>query len=87
MRSLILAMCLSTVLACSSKPSNHSHSSDHPDGHDHHAAGHGHGDTPTASVTVWSEDYELFAEYSLGVVGHKSSFLLHLTSLDGFAAL
>jgi len=84
--ALALALLLSTVTACKGESGGHSHSSDHPSGHDHHAEGHGH-DAPTVSVTRWSGDYELFAEHTAGVAGQELRFLLHLTKLEGFAAL
>lgn len=81
-----LALSLAVAAGCKGKSGGHSHSSDHPSGHDHHAEGHGH-DSPTVSLTRWSEKYELFAEHTAGTAGQELSFLLHLTELEGFAAL
>ncbi len=71
--------------ACGSKKEGHSHSSSHPSGHDHHEEGHGH-DTPTVALTMWSETHELFAEHGAAVAGEEIRFLLHLTTLNDFAA-
>jgi cobalt-zinc-cadmium efflux system membrane fusion protein len=72
---------------CGEKREGHEHATDHPEGHDHHAEGHGHGDGPTVRITRWTEKLELFAEHPRVVVGEEASFLAHLTVLDGFRAL
>lgn len=44
-------------------------------------------ETPTISVTRWTEKTELFAEYPPLVTGHVSRFAIHLTRLDTFKAV
>jgi cobalt-zinc-cadmium efflux system membrane fusion protein len=73
--------------ACSENPDSYSHSDDHPKGHDHHAEGHGHGDGPVSIMTLWSDEFELFAESHGAEVGKPVSMLIHLTVLDGFLPL
>lgn len=43
--------------------------------HDHH------GDTATYQVTVWTERFELFAEYPAVVAGEPAEFVTHITDL------
>ncbi|MEE9385500.1 MAG: efflux RND transporter periplasmic adaptor subunit [Nannocystaceae bacterium] len=78
---------LITVISCKPSEAPHDHSAAHPDGHDHHQAGHGHGDAAFVSMTLWSEKFELFVEHPPAFVGQPVSVLAHLTSLDGFRAL
>lgn len=65
----------------------HEHQDDQGAGEDHHAGGHGHGDTPTVGTTLWGDEFELFSEHSPGQVGKPVSFLVHLTKLVDFRAL
>ena len=65
------------------------HSGDH--GHDHGDGGHGEeahvpaADTrPSAVVTRYNEETELFLEYPALVVGEGSRFAAHLSRLDGY---
>ncbi len=83
---LLLSLSLS-LLACDSGSGGHSHESAHPGGHNHHEEGHGHGEVPTQSQTLWSDNYEVFAEHSPGLVGGTTEFLLHFTDLRHFRAL
>jgi len=62
------------------------HASEHPEGHDHHAAGHGHGDAPVMRITRWSDQLELFAEHPAAVAGTELSVLAHVTVLKDFSA-
>lgn len=73
--------------SCKKKEAAHEHASDHPHGHDHHEEGHGHGDTPILRITLWSSQFELFAEHPMAVAGTPTTLLAHLTVLDGFRAL
>jgi cobalt-zinc-cadmium efflux system membrane fusion protein len=82
--SLVLAL---GFAGCEDHAGPHDHSVDHPAGHDHHEERHGHGDTPTVLMTLWGGGCELFAEHNAAVVGEETSFLLHVTVLDGFYAL
>lgn len=77
----------SLVLACTQADDGHNHSDAHPDGHDHHEEGHGHGDAPAIVMTLWGGGFELFGEHSLAVAGKPVEYLLHLTVLKGFQAL
>lgn len=83
--ALILAL---TFGACklpeASKP--HSHADEHVQGHDHHAAGHGHAPGEVEGFTLWSKDYELFGELTK-TPGHAARVLLHLTILSDFQPL
>jgi cobalt-zinc-cadmium efflux system membrane fusion protein len=45
------------------------------------------GEPEPVSVTRWSDETELFAEYPPLVVGETSRFAIHLTRLDSFTAL
>lgn len=59
--------------------------------HDDHGGGHHDDHTgdelPAQSVTVWTARSELFAEYPPLVVGTESTFLAHVTVLEGFTPL
>jgi RND family efflux transporter MFP subunit len=85
--ALLIAALIGTAFGCKDEDPSHDHSSAHPPGHDHHAEGHGHGDTPTVSITLWSDRFELFAEHPVGVVDKPLSLLVHLTTLNDFRAL
>jgi cobalt-zinc-cadmium efflux system membrane fusion protein len=85
--SLLMVALLASAPGCKNEEVRHDHSTEHPSGHDHHEEGHGHGDVPMVSMTLWSDRFELFAEHPAGVVGHTMSFLIHLTTLDDFRAL
>jgi len=61
----------------------HHHTDDH-----HHDHGHHHeGEEETISVTVYSDDFELFAEFAPFIVGHESTILAHFTHIPGFTPL
>ena len=75
------------LTGCERPAAQHEHASEHPEGHDHHAPNHGHGDAETVAITRWSERLELFAEHSVPQVGKPLELLAHLTVLDGFGAL
>ncbi|MFC1765138.1 efflux RND transporter periplasmic adaptor subunit [Planctomycetota bacterium] len=65
---------------------DHEHVQDNSQGHaqdDGH--GHGHGDTVAIPVTVWTDRYEVFAEYPPLVKKTPATFVTHITVLDGFA--
>ena len=76
-----------TVTSCKRREGGHEHASDHPQGHDHHAEGHGHGEAAVVRITRWSERFELFAEHPAAVVGKEVAFLAHLTVLEDFRPL
>ncbi len=82
---LLMAAAMATI-SCKRRET-HEHASDHPKGHDHHAEGHGHGETPMVRITRWSEELELFAEHPAAVAGKEVVFLAHLTVLKGFQPL
>lgn len=75
------------AVSCKKRESGHDHSSEHPEGHDHHAEGHGHGDVGMVLSTHWSERIELFAEHPVAVAGKEVELLAHLTVLDDFRPL
>lgn len=82
---LMLALCLG--MSCKKTASvPHVHADEHPQGHDHHAVGHGHTHGLVRGFTLWSKDYELFGELRQDG-GEKSELLLHLTELKTFSAL
>lgn len=86
--ALIFATVLAVNTGCKhDHEEGHDHSEAHPEGHDHHDEGHGHGDSPVIKMTLWSDRYELFGEHEPAVVGSKVAFLLHVTELDGFRAV
>ena len=88
-RRLLLAgvMPLAFLAACGGHEQGHDHASEHAPGHDHHAAGDGHGDLPVVRITLHTERLELFAEHTAAVAGAEVELLAHLTLLDGFRAL
>ncbi len=65
----------------------HEHAAEHPEGHDHHAEGHGHGETPMERLTLWGARHELFVEHAPAVAGKPLKLLAHVTVLDGFKPL
>ena len=85
--SRVLLLGVLFMAACRGHKHGHDHASAHPEGHDHHAEGHGHGDVPVRSLTLWSDQFELFAEHPAAVVNHSVPFLLHVTDLNGFKAV
>ncbi len=86
-RALAVLVLVAVALGCRKSEERHEHASEHPEGHDHHAADHGHGDTPMVRLTSYSERFELFAEHAPAVAGQEISVLAHLTVLDGFRPL
>lgn len=59
--------------------------------HNHSPDDHSHGSSAapldesghkTESVTLYSENYEVFVEFDVLMVGHSSEFLIHVTRLD-----
>ncbi len=69
---------------CGAGDAPHEHAADHPAGHDHHAPGHGHGDTDVRTQTLWNDAFELYLEHEAGEPGHSTTVLLHLTRLEDF---
>lgn len=68
--------------AASKVGNGHQHSASHEE-----ATADGEG-LPTISFTVWTQRLEVFTEYPVLVVGHESSFAVHLTTLGArFAPL
>ncbi len=79
------------------------HGHEHPHGGDEHGHEHPHGGAETGhghphpggdheglaaqSVTIWAEKTELFMEYEPLIVGRKSRFAAHLTTMDDFKAV
>lgn len=59
------------------------------DAHDHPASNHGHQNEglPASSVTVWTEESELFMEYEPPVAGREGKFAAHVTALSSFKAV
>jgi len=87
MKRLALVLgALLLVTACR-KHGAHDHADAHPAGHDHHEEGHGHADGPVVRITLWSKQFELFAEHAPAIVGREVTLLAHLTVLEGFKAL
>ena len=90
MKRRIIGLSLFGLLALSCRKEGdgrHEHSEDHPAGHDHHAEGHGHGETPMQNLTLWGGHHELFAEHEPAVAGKALRLLAHLTVLEGFKPL
>lgn len=52
----------------------------------HAHAGHDHGDAPAIPVTVWTDRYEVFAEYPPLAANTPARFVTHITALNGFQA-
>lgn len=61
----------------------HDHSTEHPPGHDHHEADHGH-EQPMLSITRWTERFEVFLEHPEAQAGQELALLIYVTVLDGF---
>lgn len=85
-RALVACAIAALLAACDGSAGGYDHAHEHPEGHDHHAQGHGH-DEPMRSITLFSERFELFAEHPPAVVGQEVQILAHLTVLDGFRPL
>lgn len=75
------------LAGCARQAAPHTHEDEHPEGHDHHAENHGHGDGQVVRITRWSETLELFAEHPPLVAGKKAELLAHVTWLPSFAAV
>jgi len=65
------------------------HEHDVHDAHDHDAHDHDHhhpgaGEGPTAQITVWTEQFEIFAEHPLPVAGEPVTFIVHVTDQQTF---
>jgi membrane fusion protein, heavy metal efflux system len=82
---LVLLVCMGS--GCRKTEERHEHASEHPEGHDHHAENHGHGDAPVVRITRFSERFELFAEHAPAATGQDVVLYAHLTVLDGFRPL
>lgn len=82
-----VVVCAALAGGCPSKEAGHEHASEHPEGHDHHAEDHGHGETPMRRITRWTDAVELFLEHPAAVAGQPLRLLAHVTVLDGFRAL
>jgi membrane fusion protein, heavy metal efflux system len=53
-------------------------------GHDHGSAGHSHAATEeekTAQITVWSAQYEIFAEHKTSIAGKPTKFITHVSDI------
>ena len=83
-KTLIVALCAALFLsACGDAGHQHAKDGSHPAAGD---AGHGH--APGAEkITHFSERTELFVEFPRLVVGEKSAFAAHLTTVADFRAL
>lgn len=69
MKKLLLVLCGITVcfaVGCRDAPNDHDHE---------------HGEPKTAQITVWTEDYEVFAEHRAPVAGKATTFATHVTDL------
>ncbi len=87
-RAIALATALAgSAAACGERPTPHEHASEHPEGHDHHAEGHGHGDALVVRQTRFGDGLEVFAEHEAAVVGEETEMVMHITVLDGFRPL
>lgn len=77
MRSVKFALfCLALVLVAACKRGA-SHSASHGD--EQHAHDH---EPKTAQITVWTDQYEIFAEHTPPVVNKPSTFITHVTHLQ-----
>ena len=85
---LIIASTAILFSACNRQPASHVHTHDVIGGHAHddHGQDHEHGDG-AVSLTLFSEDYELFAEFPALVAGQISEFAIHLTQLSNYRPL
>jgi RND family efflux transporter MFP subunit len=84
---MLFAAAAALAVSCKQNDAGHEHASEHPEGHDHHAEGHGHGEAAVARITRWSETLEIFAEHTAAVAGVEVKLLAHVTVLDGFTPL
>lgn len=79
--SFVLLIMLCFLPGCSlptQTPGGHSHSHDSAADDHSHEDEHMHGED-NETVTVWTDELELFTEFPLLVTGEPQSFLLHLT--------
>ena len=85
-RWLITALVLAAS-ACTRAPEEHGHdhASEHPEGHNHHEEGHGHGGADVTRITRWSDTLEVFAEHPDIVPGTPVTLLMHVTVLKDFS--
>jgi RND family efflux transporter MFP subunit len=85
-RWLVAALLLSAS-ACKRAPEEHGHdhASEHPEGHNHHEEGHGHGGVEVTRITRWSDTLEIFAEHPDIVPGTPVTLLMHVTVLKDFS--
>ncbi|MBO3706026.1 MAG: efflux RND transporter periplasmic adaptor subunit [Candidatus Accumulibacter sp.] len=83
-KTLIVALCAALLLsACGDAGQQHAKDGSHPAAGD---AGHGHA-PGGEKITHFSERTELFVEFPRLVVGEKSAFAAHLTTVADFRAL
>jgi len=77
--ALLLAGLALTLIGCvpAARAQDHGHAAG-ADPHDHAP------ETPTVSVTQWTETMELFMEHPELIAGQPARFVIHLTVLDGF---
>ena len=57
----------------------------HAQGHGHDHGAHGHGDERAIPFTVWTDEFEIFAEHPYVVAGAPAPFVTHVTELKTFA--
>lgn len=57
----------------------------HGQGHGHDHGAHGHGDERAIPFTVWTDEFEVFAEHPFVVAGEPAAFVTHVTELKTFA--
>ncbi len=80
-RTLLVLTFLLGAAAC-----GHVHHGEHAD-HTHGVETHTQEDPPVVSVTVWSDEIELFMEHPVPRVGEPAKFAVHLTKLSDFQPL
>ncbi len=82
MKKIVLAgFAISLLLGCSNHNQNDSHI------HGELDVTHGEDARDTETITLFSENLEVFAEFESLQIGHKSKFLIHVTRLDsGYVA-
>ena len=49
--------------------------------------GHGHGDGRAIPVTIWTDEFEVFAEHPFVVAGEPAAFVTNVTELKTIAPL
>jgi RND family efflux transporter MFP subunit len=91
MKNILILLSLSVITAfwgCNNSNNSHGHSHDVINAHDTSNQPHDHGDEGIMlSYTLFQDNYELFVEFPVMVIGQKSVFAAHFTDLSTFKPL